>query len=603
MVEAMTVKVDVAVVGAGGAGLVAAAVAQEAGAKVALLSKSVLGLNNCTTYAGGGFTFGVEPVLGAGQGLSIEDHEAVTRRAGRGLNDGDLLRTLCSEAALTVKSLERFGVRAQWRKSGCSVTPFSRSRLQGGTGMTLPLADHLRRTDAVIIEDFFATAPLFAGGDGTGGGEVAGVRGVRLQSGQPVEVQAAALIVATGGGGRIYSRTDNPIHTTGDGYRLLFAAGVPMQDMEFVQFYPISLAEPGSVPYLIDLGCIDVAPLRNSEGRDFLREEVLDPMELEDGRQANLHARDRCTVAIARQWHAGNEVFLHLERAEAGQRRDDLLKWLKPFLPKGYTVADGPVRIRPTQHYFCGGAVIDEHGWTGVPGLYACGESTGGVDGANRVGGNALSNITVFGTRAGRAAAAYAAKVRSGTPNAPEAGGAAGAAGDTGTENSPAEWPELAQIQRWRDNAAGAGTGSGGKVQPAELKAALNKVCDRYLGPVRNAANLRQAYGEITALVASLPDLAVASWQDLMAALEAENLVFVARMVARAALEREESRGAHFREEFPEERADWARHVILRPRAQQVQQAQSTHQSQQVPRQTVLPADAEFEVETRPVRP
>ena len=586
MVETMIIGVDVAVVGAGGAGLVAAAVAQEAGAKVALLSKSVLGLNNCTTYAGGGFSFGAEPVLGAGRGMSVEDHEAATRRAGRGLNDGDLLRALSSEAALTVKSLERFGVRAQWRKSGCSVTPFSRSRLQGGTGMTLPLADHLRQTDAVIIEDFFATAPLFAGGGRVGGGEVAGgevagVRGVRLHSGQPVEVRAAALIVATGGGGRIYSRTDNPIHTTGDGYRLLATAGVPMQDMEFVQFYPISLAEPGSVPYLIDLGCIDVAPLRNSEGRDFLREEVLDPMGLEDGRQANLHARDRCTVAIARQWHAGREVFLHLERAEAGQRRDDLLKWLKPFLPKGYAVTGGPVRIRPTQHYFCGGAVIDEQGWTGVSGLYACGESTGGVDGANRVGGNALSNITVFGTRAGRAAAEHAAKVRGGAPGA-------GALERGGPE---ANWPELAQILRWRDNAAPAGGGA--KVHPSELRAALNKVCDRYLGPVRNAANLRQAYDEITGLAASLPDLAVASWQDLMAALEAENLVFVARMVARAAVEREESRGAHFREEFPEERADWAKHIIVRPRAQ--------------PRQGTLPAvppaDTDFEMETRPIRP
>lgn len=571
MVEPTVVKVDVAVIGAGGAGLVAAAVAQEAGAKVALLSKSVLGLNNCTTYAGGGFTFGAEPVLGAGHGMPVEEHMASTRRAGRGLNDGDLLRALCSEAALTVKSLERFGVRAEWRRGGCSVTPYSRSRLQGGTGMTLPLADHLRQTDAVIVEDFFATALMLAEG-----GEVVGVRGVRLQSGQPVEVHAPAVIVATGGGGRVYSRSDNPVHTTGDGYRLLFAAGVPMQDMEFVQFYPISLAEPGSVPYLIDLGCIDVAPLRNSEGRDFLREDVLDPMGLENGRQANLHARDRCTVAIAREWHAGRQVFLHLERGEAGERLDDLFQWLKPFLPKGYTLADGPVRIKPTQHYFCGGAVIDEHGWTGVPGLYACGESTGGVDGANRVGGNALSNITVFGTRAGRAAAAYADKVRAGSRDA----------ADSRVAGAVADWPEMARIHRWKANATRTGTDSG--IRPAELRAGLNQIGDSRLGPVRNAAGLRQALDDITSMVAALPDLAVATWQDLLAALEAENLVFVARMVARAALEREESRGAHFREEFPEESASWVKHVLLKPGVRQPARP--------------MPVDTEFCVETRSIR-
>ena len=544
----------------------AAAVAKEAGAKVALLSKSVLGLNNCTTYAGGGFTFAAEPVLGAGLGVSVEEHMATTKRAGRGLNDGDLLRVLCTEAAVAVKSLERFGMQAEWHRGGCRVTPWSRSRLQGGTGMTLPLADHLRQTDAVILEDFFATA-LLQEADG----RVVGVRGVRLHSGQPVEVRAAAVIVATGGGGRIYSRSDNPVHTTGDGYRLLFGAGVPMQDMEFVQFYPLALADPGSVPYLIDLGAIDVAPVRNADGRDFLKEEVLDPMGLQTGRQANLHARDRCTVAIARQWRAGKEVFLHLEQAAAGKAVDDLLKWLKPFLPKGYQLSDGPVRIKPTQHYFCGGAVIDDQGWTGIEGLYACGESTGGVDGANRVGGNALSNITVFGIRAGRAAAAYAAKTSGSTEST-------GGAGD---------WPELGEIDRWKANAANPSASSS---RPADLRAEINRICDRHLGPVRNASDLKQALDGLTGLTASLADLAVGSWQDLLIALETQNLVLVARMVARAAIERQESRGAHFREEFPEEEAAWAKHIILRPDTPSVVG-------------TPISVDLPLKTEIRPIRP
>jgi succinate dehydrogenase/fumarate reductase flavoprotein subunit len=542
MDEVLTHDVDVCVIGAGGAGLMAAAVAAEAGARVAILAKSPLGLGNCTAYAGGGFSMGTEPVLGPGAGQTVNEHLTATKRAGRGLNDGDLVEMMCANAARTVKGMERFGVAARWHHGGCSVRAWGRlSGRMGGTGLTLPLVGHVRGCADVVREDFFASSLLLSDD-----GAVAGVRGLTLASGGPVEVRAPAVIVATGGAGRIYGRTDNPIRTTGDGYRLLFEAGIAMQDMEFVQFYPLALDGPGAVPYLVPLDAIDLAPLRNSEGRDFLREDVLGPMGLAGGREANIHARDRCTVAIAREWRAGREVILHLEEAAPGRRLDDLMRWIAPFLPAGVPAGPGPIRVRPTQHYFCGGAVVDVDGWTGVPGLFAAGEVTGGVDGANRVGGNALSNICVFGERAGLAAASFALETQ-----ARRAAGPGGA-----TRVAAGDWAELRRVARWRANAD-----SGER--PAAFRARLNAVCDAHLGPVRNTAGLRLALTEVTAMADALDGMVVSSWMELLGALEAQSLVLTAEMVVRSALEREESRGAHFREDFPGELQSWERHVTL----------------------------------------
>lgn len=512
---------DVVVIGGGGAGLCAAVAARAAGARVVLLTKTPAGMANCTAYAAGGFTLGVE-------GFAPERHRALTWETGRFLSDPRLLDVFSTEAPRRVLELCRYGVRVDLRRGGASVAGHAPSPGTGGMGMTLPLVRWAREHGVEIRERVVATGLLL---DDSG---VTGVEYVDLISGDVGCMAAGAVVVATGGAGRLYGRTDNPVRTTGDGYALLYAAGLPLVDMEFVQFYPLGFAEEGFPTWFIPLEILDYTYLTNSAGERFL-DPQLRSWGISSGREANLFARDRCAVAVARELEAGREVFLHLEALTPEQWRDPLPAALRRHFPARRDPAAGPVRVAPVQHYFSGGVVINDRGETEVPGLYACGEVTGGVDGANRIGGNSLTNITVFGLRAGEAAAEWGRGRRRDVRGATATG---------------------ARVARWRANQT--------DVTPAGVKKRLNAVADRLLGPLRSGAGLREALAAIEELSGLLPLMRVRSRRDLLDALEAQSLVQVAELVARAALAREESRGVHFRSDFPAEDPAWQRHITLR---------------------------------------
>ncbi|MCL4423889.1 MAG: FAD-binding protein, partial [Firmicutes bacterium] len=372
----------------------------------------------------------------------------------------------------------------------------------------------------------------------------------------------------------------NPIRTTGDGYLLAWQAGAQLQDMEFVQFYPLGFAEPGFPIWFISLRSIDVAPLTNAAGERFL-EPLLVQWGIKNGREANLFARDRAAVAIARERRQG-DVYLHLEKVPPENWQDQDLKGLLPLFPAWFPRREKPVRVAPVQHYFAGGVTIDTDGWTGVPGLFACGEVTGGVDGANRVGGNALSNLTVFGLRAGRAAAECAQGAARGWPRShlaagetypPKDGGsraerASKPAGtpvreagpfDSGGVFAGAALPELdptSLVKRWLSRRDG--------TSPQELRDKINDLAERCLGPLRDEAGLREAQRELSELWRLLGEISLHGSEDLLLALENRSLLFTAQLVAEAAWQREESRGVHYREDFPAERTQWQRHITLR---------------------------------------
>ena len=204
---------------------------------------------------------------------------------------------------------------------------------------------------------------------------------------------------------------DNPVRTTGDGYALLYNLGLELKDMEFVQFFPLSFADEELPGCLIPIALIDKVPLTNNQGKEFIKEK-LPEWGLESGAGAGRYARDRSARAVAKEIAAGRGAFLHLNLLPEAAWDSGIVADLARIARPRIDLRREPVKVAPTQHFFCGGVITGTEGQTKIPGIFACGEVTAGVHGANRVGGNALTELAVFGLRAGKAAASYAREAK-----------------------------------------------------------------------------------------------------------------------------------------------------------------------------------------------
>lgn len=535
----------VIVVGSGGAGYCAAIAAREAGAEVLLLTKAPPGMASCTAYAGGGFTGPIE-------GVTPEEHMQLTREVGRGLSEPAMHEAVSLGAAEAFANLTRWGVRYDTRRGGLSVSRYGKGGLLGGTGMTLPLRAHAAAIGVRTLAGGVVSAILR---DDEGAGRATGVEVYDPADGTVARHAADAVIVATGGAGAIYPRTDNPVRTTGDGYRLLLAAGVPVFDMEFVQWYPLGYAEEGFPVWMIGLPIIDHMPLETADGDRFY-DRLMAEWGLKGGAQANLRARDRSAVAIAREWAAGREVVLRYDLADPAA-----LPQIDPLAAGRFNRAGGaarPVRVAPLVHYFCGGAVAAPDGVTSVPGLYACGEVVGGFDGANRAGGNALTAVTVLSQLTGRRAAADAIAYVA------HAGGRA--ADDTDAETSLACGSLAGLAAAWgATGRADAAPVAAGDLTAGMARDLLHAITGHALGVIRSAGVLRQALDHLAGLRVALPGVVARGAAERVLAAELPSMLLTAELVATAALRREESRGGHFRADFPAERPEWTQHIVIEP--------------------------------------
>jgi fumarate reductase (CoM/CoB) subunit A len=509
---------DVLVIGTGGAGLRAAIEAHERGADVLVVCKSPAGYNNATVVAGGGFRAAIG-------GLRPEEHMKDTLQVGNHLNDRGLVEVFAREGGNRVLELKRFGVDMRVGRGGVSVGDIPGLM---GLGITKPMVKHLRREGVRILENIIITRFLKFGC------AIVGAVGYDAKNGGPCVFSFKTVVLATGGAGALYERTDNPLRVTGDGYSLAFHAGALLRDMEFTQFYPLALAEPGHPPYNLGGPLSEEGKILNRQGEDIPEKHGV------AARPLVLKSRGPLSVAIMREVLGGNGLdgAVLFDATEVYRARKDE-NWLSTgryaYLKDKVGAAERPICVAPISHFTMGGIVADENGRTGVEGLYAGGEVVGGVHGANRHGGNALTDITVFGARAGGEAAEYA-KSR---------------------ERVGIEGLAESEIERYRSFPSD-GT------DPMELMAALKSLMWIKVGLVRTEGNLRKALEGVKELKLQAKNIAARTSREMLVALEVPMALDAAGLIVRAAMERTESRGAHFREDYPEKDDSWLKIVILR---------------------------------------
>lgn len=536
------IETDILITGAGGAGMYAALSAVGAGAeRVLLVDKSLIGR--------GGATIMAQMTVAAALGEECPDdwtaHYDDTLAAGRGLCDERLAAVLCEEAPARIREMEAWRVGWARREDGhiAQVTAPGHLRprccyvdfLNTGPAVAATLRRQIGRVDAIRRVSNLTVTDLV-----TADNEIAGAVALNVTAGEPVTIAAGAVIVATGGLTRIYARNSASANMGGDGYALALAAGAELVDMEFVQFFPIGHLAPRLVgmdpimwdPFRYKLG----GRLLDGNGHEFLSDYGSDET------SGYTTPRDIATFAITREVSAGRGsphggVYLSFTHVPKTALEAAFGPVIERLAKNGIDLTRMPIEVAPIAHYHMGGIAVDETMASRVPGLFAAGEAAGGANGANRLSGNAIPEALVFGERAGRFAAAYA--------------GGRSSAWDLRAAR--------AAVERIRERAAG----HKGNAAAASILEELRELMWRDVGPFRDAAGLERALARLAEMrrvlahVAVLPgrglNPALADWFELRASLVA------AEAVARAALARRESRGAHQREDFPETDPAWER--------------------------------------------
>lgn len=517
---------DVLVIGGGGGGLRAAIEAGKHGMKVILVSKSRVGYKNNTAIAGGGLA------VAAGWGNSKDSpqtHFKDTVVAGCYLNDRKLVETLVTRCEQQVYDLVKFGVSFQKKDSDFAVHfipghsyPRMLLSTKRGMGFTLPLRQHAKSIGIHLVENILVTNLLIREG------RAVGALGIDAR-GQIIAFSARAVVVATGGCGHIFLRTNNAVGSTGDGYQLLYEAGVPLQDMEFVQCYPTGHGAFGShMIFYESVVARERSPIKNSLGEDIVEKNNL--------RDSFSMTRDRLSRAMMQEIIEGRGIN-DLLVLDLSIIPEDRLSLIHTLIPKS-TIKPKPYLVAPTVNFFMGGAVVDENCQTVVEGLFATGEVCGGVHGANRLGANSISDIFVFGSIAGKNAARKAAKFRD------------SAIFNTGVDN---EVEKLVKVGCYR-----------GEEEFQRVQRSMKEAMWYKAGIIRNGESLKAALQEILSLERRAEFITAESPGDLWNAIELKNSLVVSEMICRAALLRTESRGAHYRTDYPYENNDnWLKNIRI----------------------------------------
>jgi succinate dehydrogenase / fumarate reductase flavoprotein subunit len=568
-------KYDVLVIGAGGAGLRAAVEAREAGLSVAIICKSLFGKAH-TVMAEGGAAASMGNV---NDNDSWMVHFRDTMRGGKFLNHYRMAELHAKEAPDRIWELETWGALFDRTKEGkISQRNFGGheyprlAHVGDRTGLEIirtmqQKIVQLQQKDGREFGDMEAKIKVFAECTITEilkeNGKIAGAYGYWRESGEEVLFEAPAVVIATGGVGKTFKITSNSWEGTGDGHALALKAGANLVDMEFLQFHPTGMVWPPSVRGILVTESVrgEGGILTNSEGERFMFKYIPDVFkdkyadneaeadrwyEDQDNnrRPPELLPRDEVARAINSEVKAGRGtehggVFLDVSKripAEVIKKRLPSM-WHQFYELAGVDITKEAMEVGPTCHYVMGGVEVeaDTAAAVGVPGLYAAGEVAGGMHGSNRLGGNSLTDLLVFGRRAGAGAAEY---VKSAGAN-PVADSTIKAAAD--------------RIEAPFSRAGGENSYS--------LHAELQEVTHNLVGIIRTRSEIEEAIAKIADIRARSKNVAVAGGRKFNPgfhlAFDLDNMLLVAESTAKSALLREESRGGHTRDDFPGMNPDW----------------------------------------------
>ena len=533
---------DVLVIGGGGAGLRAAIAVAEADARLSVaVASKVYPMRSHTVSAEGG----AAGVIRSGD--SLEEHAHDTISGGDWLCDQEAVETFVSEAPGELLRLEHWGCPWSREPDGhVAVRPFGGMKQlrtwfaadKTGFHMLHTLFQTSLKYERITrYDEWFVTRLL------VDDGRVRGVVAIELMSGRIEMITAKAVILCTGGCGRVYPFTTNASIKTGDGMALAYRAGAPLKDMEFVQYHPTGLPFTGIL--ITEAARAEGGWLLNKDGYRYLQDYDLGrPEPTPVLRSMELGPRDRLSQAFVKEVEKGRTIdgphgpVVHLDLRHLGA---EVIAARLPFVRELCLEYEGidPVRqlisVRPVVHYMMGGVHTDVHGATPLSGLYAAGETACvSINGANRLGSNSLPECLVFGARAGRAAAQHAVSAASTEPSAPVRAQAA---------------DERRRLDRLLHR-------DGGREPIAVIRSEMQRAVEEGAGIYRSADSLAKAADMLRELqeryaVAQIEDHSRTFNTELTAVLELSCMLDVAEAIVRCALSREESRGAHQRTDFP----------------------------------------------------
>jgi fumarate reductase (CoM/CoB) subunit A len=540
--ESRIIKSEVLIIGSGGAGCRAAIEVSNEGKEPLIVSKGLSFRSGCTGMAEGGYNAVLKLVDPED---SFEAHYKDTIKGGSYLNDPDLVNILTRESPERLHDLEEYGALFDRQESGeLNQRPFGaqtyrRTCFQGdrtGHEIMTALKEEIVKRGIKTIDEVMITSLILNDRDALMP-KVIGAIGVDLKTSETIYFQSKAVILATGGAGQLFPVTSNTTQKNGDGFALAYRAGAELLDMEEIQFHPTGMVHPESKKGVLVTEAVraEGGRLINSEGERFMSN-YDDRMELA--------SRDVVARAIYNEIQEGRGsehggVYLTVAHLDPDYIDEKLETMVIQFEDAGVDIKTKPMEVAPTAHHHMGGVRIDEDGRTTIENLFACGEVCGGVHGGNRLGGNALADTQVFGKRAGFTAA-------------------------LACDISDYEFniPDIEEEENRIKSLIREGT-----IKPQDMKKEIQQLMWDNVSIVRNEFKLRHALKRLMKMREELNDLDVKNVkqynESLITALEVTNMVDICILIVKSAILRRESRGAQYREDFPQSDDTWKKSIVM----------------------------------------
>ena len=536
--EIKTISTDVLIIGSGGAGSRAAIEVDNTGLKATIVSKGLSFRSGCTGMAEGGYNAVFKTV---DKDDSKEAHIHDTLKGGSYLNDKELVEILVNESPQRLIDLENYGALFDRQESGeIDQRPFGgqkyrRTCYQGdrtGAELLNALKEEIIRRDIECIEEVMITSLV------TDDDQVIGATGLDLKDSNLIYFKAKSTILASGGAGQLYPVTSNTFQKNGDGFAIAYKAGAKLIDMEQVQFHPTGMVAPESKKGVLVTEAVraEGGKLLNKDGERFMSKYAPEKMELAT---RDVVARSIYQEIIEGRGSEHNGVYLDISHLDDDYIDEKLETMVLQFDNVGIDIKSEPIEVAPTAHHFMGGLKINADASTSLANLFGAGEVCGGVHGANRLGGNALADTQVFGKIAGESAS----KACEGTEI------------KTNDEQVQKEAERIESLIKK------------GSIKPYAFKENIKKLMWEKVAIIRDEETLNEALKEIQQMKEELPNLDVSDKKQyndqLVNALEVINMVEICTLVIKSAILRRESRGAHFRSDFPETNDEWKKSIVF----------------------------------------